>query len=48
MAKKGSSMLRQHYGLIVEDMPMPSNAAIATIVENGDWNASSDIIFRGK
>ena len=41
-------MLSQHYGLIVEDMPMSSNAAIATIVENGDRDASSDIIFRGK
>ena len=44
MAKKGSSMLRQHYGLIVEDMPMPSNSAIATIVENGDRDASLDRI----
>ena len=41
-------MLHQHYGPIVEDVPMSSNAAIATIVENGGRDASSDIIFHGK
>jgi len=45
MAKKCSSVLRQHFVLLVEDMPLFSTAAIATIVENGDRDASLDIIL---
>jgi len=45
MAKKCSSVLRQHFVLVVEDMPIFRTAAIATIVENGDRDASLDIIL---
>ena len=35
MAKKCSPVLRQHFFLLVKDMPIFSTAAIATIAENG-------------
>ena len=45
MVKKGSSILRQHFVLLVEDMPIFNTAEITTIVENGDRDASLDIIL---
>ena len=45
MAKTGSSILRQHFVLLVEGMPIFNTVAITTIVENGDRDASLDIIL---
>ena len=37
--------LRQHFGLLVQNMPTSNNAAIATIVESGGGDTSSDIML---
>ena len=44
MAIKCSSVPRQHFVFLVEDMPIFGTAAIATIVENVDRDASLEII----
>ena len=45
MAKKCSSVLRQHFVLLVEDMPVCNTDVIAAKVENGHRDASFDIIL---
>ena len=46
MAKEGLKILRQHFGLLVEDMLISNNAAIATIVENSDKEAFFELFLR--
>ena len=45
MAKKCSSLLRQHLVLPFEDIPIFSTAVIAAIVDNGHREASIDIML---
>ena len=45
MAKKCSSVLCQHFVLLVEDMPIFNTAVIAAIVEKDHSEASLDIIL---
>ena len=45
MAKKYSLVPRQHFVLLVNDMPIFSTAAIATIAENGARDVSMNIIL---